>query len=99
MKTLHVITVAAGQRVKVTSAGQELVIDEVVTCDKAGFIVAKQAVDCREGPPLTFDTRRDKVSVFDNSAKTNVGLVVVGIVAAVLLPVAIVGSVYLGGGL
>lgn len=83
-----------GQRVKVEAAGhEEIVIDEVVTCDDDGFVIASQASDCHE--KRTFDTRRDKVLAIDKDTKSSVGLVVAGVLASIFIPAAIVGSAIL----
>lgn len=91
-----------GMRAKIETGGKpsrETVIDELVVCDDPGYIVAKRAVDCREGPPLTYDTRRDKVSVYTHDGMSNVQVVVLSLVATILIPAAIAGSIYLGGGI
>jgi len=83
-----------GQRVKVEVAhGDPTILESVVTCDDDGFVIANEAHDCAD--KHTFDTRRDKVSVHDGDAKSSVGLVVTGILAAIFVPVAIVGSAIL----
>jgi hypothetical protein len=86
-----------GQRVKVESHGKDVVIEEVVVCDDAGTLVAAKPRDCR-WPETRYDIRRDKVRAFSNEAKSSVGLVVVGILAALLIPPAIVGSAILTAG-
>jgi hypothetical protein len=88
-----------GQRVRIEADGQRIVIDEVVVCDTPGYVIAKQDVDCQEGRPLTFDTRRDKVSVYSGDGKANAGLVVAGVLAAILIPAAIGASIYFGSAL
>ncbi len=82
-----------GQRVKVESAGKQIEIDAVVTCDDKGFIIANVLSDC--GDHHTFDTRRDKVRVHDGEAKSNVGIVVTAILAAIFIPAGIVGTAIL----
>jgi len=84
-----------GQSVKVESRGKEVAIDAVVLCDDAGFIIASQVSDCRDSPQLTFDTRRDKVLVVNKDTKSSVGVLVAGILTAIVVPIAIVGSAIL----
>jgi hypothetical protein len=82
-----------GQRVRVQAAGkEEVVIEEVVTCDDKGFIIASQVSDCRENPERTFDTRRDKVSVHDKDTKSSIGIAVACILACIFVPAGIVGT-------
>lgn len=93
-KPIHSAHDVEGQRVKIEAKGKEdVVIDEVVTCDDAGFIIASQVSDCRDDH--TFDTRRDKVQVFDKDTKSSVGLIVVGVLTSIFVPAAIVGSAIL----
>ena len=87
----------AGQAVKVEAAGKEIHIDEVVTCDESGFVIADQESDCSADPPRTFDTRRDHVLIHDKDTRGTVGVVVAGVLTAILVPVAIVGSKMLTG--
>lgn len=81
-----------GQLVRVESNGKERTIDEVVLCDSSGYVIAGQTSECTDPKAQTFDTRRDKVLKHDKDTKTTVGLVVTGILSAVLVPAAIVGS-------
>ncbi len=85
-----------GQQVKIEAHGKEaVVIEQVVTCDDEGYVIANQVSDCRENPAATFDTRRDKVLVHDGSAKSNVGYIVACVLAAVFVPAGIVGTAIL----
>ena len=82
-----------GQLVRVESPGKEtVVVDEVVLCDKSGFVFSADSRDCQE---TTYDTRRDKVWKHDKDTKSSVGLVVTGILTAIFVPAAIVGSAIL----
>ena len=81
-----------GQLVRVESKGKESTIDEVVLCDTKGFVIAGQTSDCTDPQAQTFDVRRDKVLKHDKDTKETVGLVVTGILTAILVPAAIVGS-------
>ena len=88
-----------GQRVKVEAKGESVVIDEVSVCDRDGYLIARRDVDCQEdGPPLKYDTRREKVSVHAEG-KTNASTVVAIVIASILIPAAIAGSIYLSGGI
>jgi hypothetical protein len=87
--------IEAGQRVKIERNGQTVVFDDIASCDKAGFIVAKQWIDCRLGPPLTFDTRQDKVFVYDKHTGLIVGLVVLGVATTLFATFLAVGSAFL----
>jgi hypothetical protein len=88
-----------GVTVKVRAEGKdEVVVDEVVPCDEKGFVFAKQASDCSEGSTATFDTRRDKVLVHSKDSTDSVGYIVVGVLTAIFVPFAIVGSAMLSGG-
>jgi hypothetical protein len=51
--------------------------------------------DCRGSPDLTYDTRRVKVLAVDKDTKATVGFVVAGVLAAIFVPAAIVGSTIL----
>lgn len=81
-----------GQLVRVESNGKESTIDEVVLCDSSGYVIAGQTSECADPKAQTFDVRRDKVLKHDKDTKTTVGLVVTGILSAVLVPAAIVGT-------
>ena len=85
-----------GQLVRVESKGKEAeTVDEVVLCDTAGFIFAGDSRDCKDSP---YDIRKDKVFKHVRDSKATVGLVVTGILTAVITPVAIVGSKILSNG-
>jgi hypothetical protein len=84
-----------GQRVKVEGRGPEVVIEEVVTCDKEGFIISSDVADCRGNPKLTYDTRRDKVLVHDKDSLSTAQIALASAFAAIFVPVAIVGSALL----
>jgi hypothetical protein len=92
---VHTARDIEGQRVKVQAAGKDSVIEEVVVCDEDGFIIANEVADCHGTPERTFDTRRDKVLVHQKDTKASVGLVVVGILAAIFVPAGIVGGAIL----
>jgi hypothetical protein len=81
-----------GQVVRVESAGKETTVDEVVLCDSSGFLFAGQTSDCKDS---AFDVRRDKVLKHDKDTKSTVGLIVTGILTAIFVPVAIVGTTIL----
>jgi hypothetical protein len=84
-----------GQLVRVETKGKETqTVDEVVLCDTKGFIFAGDSRDCKDEP---FDVRKDKVFKHDRDSRGTVGLVVTGILTAIFVPVAIVGSQMLGG--
>lgn len=83
-----------GQLVRVESKGKESTIDEVAVCD--AYVIAGQASDCSDPNAQKFDTRKDKVLKHDRDTRATVGLVVTGILTAVLVPAAIVGSKLLG---
>jgi hypothetical protein len=84
---------AEGQLVRVQEPGKEtVVIDEVVLCDTSGFVFSGDSRDCQE---TTYDTRRDKVWKHDKDTKGTVGLVVTGILTAIFVPAAVVGSAIL----
>jgi hypothetical protein len=85
----------AGQHVRVEAGGKEVDIEEVVTCDAAGFIISNDVADCRDNPQLTYDTRRDKVLVHDKDSLSSVQIALAGAFAAIFVPVAIVGSALL----
>lgn len=85
-----------GQLVRVESKGKETqTVDEVVLCDSAGFVFAGDSRDCKDEP---YDVRKDKVFKHIRDTKTTVGIVVTGILTAVITPVAIVGSKILTNG-
>jgi hypothetical protein len=84
-----------GQRVKVETAGKEVVIEEVVTCDAAGFIISSDVADCRGDRKLTYDTRRDKVLVHEKDSLSSLQIALASAFAAIFVPVAIVGSALL----
>lgn len=89
-----------GQLVRVESKGKETqTVDEVVLCDSAGFVFAGDSRDCapESGVP-PYDVRKDKVFKHVRDTKTTVGIVVTGILTAVITPVAIVGSKILTNG-
>ena len=94
---VHSAREAEGRRVKIEIAGHETVIDQAITCDDEGFILAETETDCRENPERTFDTRRVKVIAQQENTKSNsVGYVVACVLAAIFVPAGIVGSVILG---
>jgi len=79
-----------GQLVRVESRGKETAtVDEVVMCDTEGFIFAGDSRDCKDQP---YDMRKDKVFKHVRDSKATVGVVVTGILTAIFVPVAIVGS-------
>jgi hypothetical protein len=86
----------AGQAVRVETAGKDIHIDEVVTCDDTGFVIASDESDCTGDRPR-YDTRRDKVLIHDKDTRGTVGMVVAGVLGAVLIPTAIVGGKILTG--
>lgn len=90
-----------GQRVRIESGAKPVVIDELVLCDNDGYLIARKDVDCQQpGPPLKFDTRRDKVSLYSpGDVKGKADVVVAGVLAAILIPAAIVVSAYFSGGI
>ncbi len=84
-----------GQRVRVQTGGKEIVIEEVALCDDDGFVVARDRSECHGDTEQTYDTRRDKVLVVDKDMKATVGIVVAGVLTAIFVPVAVVGSAIL----
>lgn len=86
-----------GQGVRVESAGKEIHIDEVVTCDSSGLVIASDESECHGDPPHTYDLRRDKVLIHDKDTKGTVGVVITGVLTAIVVPVAVVGTKILTG--
>lgn len=86
----------AGQAVKVELPDKDVHIDEVVTCDASGFVIAEETSDC-SAPSRTFDTRRERVLIHDKDTRGTVGMVVAGVLTAILVPAAIVGGKILMG--
>jgi len=85
-----------GQLVRVESPGKEpQTVDEVVLCDTAGVRFAGSSIDCKDE---AFDMRTDKVFKHVRDTKSTVGLVVTGILTAIFVPVAVVGSTILTNG-
>lgn len=86
-----------GERVRVVSGKKQIMIAELVTCDDDGFVIAKQTSDCGGDAPITFDTRKDKISIFEKDTTSSVGIVVATVLASIFVPAGIVGSVLLSG--
>ena len=85
-----------GRSVKVVVAGKEVAIDEAVTCDDEGFVLAAQSSDC-DRPERTFDARRYKVLAReDNPKATTAGYVVACVLAAIFVPAGVVAGAMLG---
>ena len=85
-----------GQLVRVESKGKEAAtVDEVVLCDTQGFVFAGDSRDCKDEP---YDFRKDKVFKHVRDTKSTVGIVVTGILTAIFVPFAVVGSTILSGG-
>jgi hypothetical protein len=85
-----------GQLVRVEQKGKETqTVDEVVLCDTQGFLFAGDSRDCKDE---AFDVRKDKVFKHDRDTKGTVGIVVTGILTAIFVPFAIVGSTILANG-
>ena len=85
-----------GQLVRVESPGKKAeTVDEVVLCDDKGFVFAGDSRDCKDEP---YDVRKDKVFKHDKDTKGTVGIVVTGILTAIFVPFAIVGSTILANG-
>src|SRR5262249_48860338 len=85
-----------GQLVRVEPPGKEReTVDEVVLCDTQGFVFAGDSRDCKDAP---YDVRKDKVFKHVADTKGTIGVVVTGILTAIFVPVAIVGSTMLAGG-
>ena len=86
-----------GQLVRVESKGKETAtVDEVVLCDSAGLVFAGDSRGCAADGPV-YDVRKDKVFKHVSDTKGTVGLVVTGILTAIFVPAAIVGSAMLSG--
>jgi len=87
-----------GYGVNVERAGSEPVhIDEVVTCDSAGFVIAAEQGDCEADPPRTFDTRRDHVLIHEKDTRETVGVVIVGVLTSMVVAAATVAGTVLSG--
>ena len=87
-----------GQLARVEPAGKPMAtVDEVVLCDSAGYVFAGDSRDCKD-KDNAFDVRTDKVYKHVRDTKGTVGLVITGILTAIFVPVAIVGSNMLSPG-
>ncbi len=85
-----------GRKVKVQAHGKEVVIDEAITCDDEGYVVAAQMSDC-DDPNRAFDTRVYPIVARAENAKADqVGYVVAAVLAAIFVPAGIIGSAVLG---
>jgi hypothetical protein len=85
-----------GQLVRVESPGKKAeTVDEVVLCDTEGFVFAGDSRDCKDEP---YDFRKSKVFKHERDTKGTVGIVVTGILRAIFVPFAIVGSQMLSNG-
>ncbi|HEX4513355.1 MAG TPA: hypothetical protein VGH87_24900 [Polyangiaceae bacterium] len=84
---------AEGQLVRVESKGKEpTTVDELILCDKEGFLFAGDSRDCEDAP---FDVRKDKVFKHDKDTKSSVGMWVAGVLTAIVVPLGIVGTAIL----
>lgn len=85
-----------GQRVRVEIPGRpDVDIDALVLCDDKGFVIASTDSECRGDSKVTYDTRREKILVHDGETKSNVGIVVTAVLAAIFVPIGIVGTAIL----
>jgi len=88
----------AGYGANVERAGKETVhLDELVTCDASGFVIAAEQGDCEADPPRTFDTRRDRVLVHEKDTRETVGVIIVGVLTSMAVAAATVAGTVLSG--